>query len=666
MIENIWRCYNMKTYKKALAFGLTVLMTTATAMPASAAETSSHKEEVVYIMTQSNGTVDDIDVVNIFSGGDITDYGDYTSVKVLNTTDEIHQTKDKITLTSSAEKVYYQGTLQGKEIPWNISLRYFLDGREYTEKEIAGKSGSLEIRVSITQNNRCTGSYFDDYALQATFLLDTNLCSSIRADGATIANVGSDKQLTYTILPGKGLKTSIYADTENFEMDPVSINGIKLNLNVEIDEEELTEKVAALIEATEKLNEGATTLQHGTEGLKMGSNSLNTGILSLKTGAGELDSGIAALQRGMKSMQTGLETLDQQSSALKTGSAQIKSALKTVQKNLDTISVSTEQLQKLTSSSGQIKNGISDLSDGIASLKNNLGYTQYQAILAQNGLNIDSLKNNNQQAIADCSDQIASLNQTIAVLESQTGTENQVAQLKEQIANLENISTLLSANNAAIDGTENYLNNVSSGVDDLDAGASALKQQYDTFDTAIWELTDTLGNLTTGMSQLTTAINQLVASYETLDEGLTGYTDGVATIVSGHHQMIDGISSLALGSKELLEGSGRLSSGSSDLYDGVLSLCSGAKELNTGTGKLYAETSTMDTQIQQQIQQILSSIEGEKTDAESFVSEKNENVDSVQFVMKTDAIAKEETEKEKTEKTESESLWQKLIGLFGF
>ena len=58
----------------------------------------------------------------------------------------------------------------------------------------------------------------------------------------TVAEVGADKQLLYTILPGKGLDTSIYADVQNFEMDAISINGIKLNFNLEIDEEELTAK----------------------------------------------------------------------------------------------------------------------------------------------------------------------------------------------------------------------------------------------------------------------------------------------------------------------------------------------------------------------------------------------------------------------------------------
>lgn len=656
----------MKMYKKGIALSLAVLMAVSTSVPVSAAETPSSKEEVVYIMTGADGTVDNINIVNIFQGGSITDYGDYSSVKMLTTTDKINQAGDKITFSSSAEKVYYQGTLSGKEIPWNISIRYFLDNQEYSAEEIAGKSGALEIKIAITRNTKCKGSYFDDYALQASFVLDTNLCSNIKTDGATAANVGSDKQLSYTVLPGEGLETSIYADVKEFEMDAVSINGIKLNLNVEIDDEELTEKVEELMDAAQKLDDGAGQLYDGTEDLKTGGSSLNTGISSLKSGANKLDSGMASLQSGMKSLQKGLDSLNRQSSSLTKGSAQIKTSLQTIQKNLSAVSVSADQIQELTSASGKIKNGINNLSAGITSLKNNLGYAQYKAAMSDNGLDIDSLKSNNQQAITSCTNQIESLKQTIAALEKQTGKENQVAELQGQLSSLENIVQLLNANNAAIGGTESYLGTISEGVNALNTGVASLKSEYDKFDAAISQLANSLSSILTKMSQLTSGINKLVSSYNQFDTGLNKYTKGVAKVVSGYNQMVKAVPSLVSGSKELSKGAGKLSSGSSELYDGIVILFDGAKELNDGTSEFNSETSGMDTEIEDKIDEILSSIEGEDTETKSFVSEKNTNVDNVQFVIKTAAIEKEEIEDEETEQAESQSLWQKFTQLFGF
>ena len=76
----------------------------------------------------------------MLSGGNITDYGDYASVKMLNTSDPIQQNGDTITFSTSAPKAYYQGELTDPELPWNISLRYYLDGKECSADEITGKS----------------------------------------------------------------------------------------------------------------------------------------------------------------------------------------------------------------------------------------------------------------------------------------------------------------------------------------------------------------------------------------------------------------------------------------------------------------------------------------------------------------------------------------------
>lgn len=50
----------------------------------------------------------------------------------------------------------------------------------------------------------------------------------------------------------------------------------------------------------------------------------------------------------------------------------------------------------------------------------------------------------------------------------------------------------------------------------------------------------------------------------------------------------------------------------------------------------------MDKKIQEEIEEILGNIGGEETETVSFVSEKNTKVDSVQFVIKTEAIEKAE------------------------
>lgn len=634
------------------------------------AKTASEKEEVVYIMTNQTGSVDSVNVVNIFGKGDVTDYGNYSSVKMLTSTAPISQDGDTVSFSSDADRVYYQGTLENAQIPWNIDISYTLDGKEISPDELAGKSGALEIRIKITDNTACKNDYYDNYALQAAVTLDTDLCENITADGATLANVGSDKQISYTILPGKGLDATISADVTDFEMDAITINGVKLDLNVEIDDAELMDKVSEIMDASKSINDGAKAVNNGTSKLADGGDALNDGVNTLYTATGTLDNGITSLNQGVATLQTGLNTLNSKSGDLTSGSSQVKAALATIQSNLAGVSMSTDQLAQLTSSSSAIKQGINDLYNGAVVLQSNLSYQSYKAAMNNGGLDIDQLQAGNTDAIATLTQQIAGLQASLEQLKSIPGYESdptyaaQVAQLEVQIESFQNIVTLLNGNNAAIGGTEVYLNSVSSGVDSLVSGLSELKTNYEAFDSAIVTLTNTLSDLTVNMSSLKSGIDLLTANYSSLDSGITEYTDGVASIVAGYSDLVNATSSLASGSKELLSGTGNLKSATVSLCDGIDTLYDGTSELYDGTDEFYDKTSTMDTQVEDSIDEMISSISGDDSEPVSFVSDKNTNVKSVQFVIKTSAIEKPEAEVEEEAPAENTSFWVKLKNLF--
>ena len=633
--------------------------------------TNTDKEEVVYVMADASGTVDSVQVVNIFGKGDVTDYGNYSDVKMLTSTADITQDGDKVTFSTDEDKVYYQGTLDNAQIPWNIKITYTLDGKSVTPEELAGASGALGIHISISENSKCDNDFYEGYALQAAFTLDTSRCENIEADGATLANVGSDKQISYTVLPGKGLEADITADVTDFEMDAAAINGVKLSLNMEVDDEELMEKVQEIMDAADEINDGASDLSDGAKELQDGGEDLNDGAASLYSGASALDTGVSSLNQGVGTIQDGLNTLNEKSASLTTGSAQVSEALKTIQTSLSGVSVSTEQLKQLTASSASIKQGISDLYDGAVALQSNLSYAKYKEAMKAGGLDVDELVTGNQAAITSLSTQITELQTQLEQLKAIPGYESnstyvaQVQALESQIASLSNIVTLLTGNNAAIGGTETYLNSVSSGVDSLVSGLSELKQNYTKFDAAITELTDTLSGLAVDMSTLKTGIDTLVENYETLDAGISQYTDGVASIVAGYSQLTDGMSSLTSGSKNLLEGAGTLKDGTADLYAGMEILYHGTVTLSDGTEEFYEKTSDMDTQVEDSIDTMIDSISGSGVDVVSFVSDKNKNVESVQFVIQTPAIEKAEPEETVQTETSDSSFWQKLLKLFG-
>ncbi len=665
--------------KKRLIRGLAYSLTAATifvtlgsnAVQVKAAESSSdEKEEVVYIITDASGKTDSVNVVNIFGKGSVTDYGNYSQVKMLNTTDDIEQSGDKITFTTDKDKVYYQGTMENVQIPWNIDISYKLDGKVIEAEDLAGKSGNLQIHISISENQKCTGDFYNQYALQASFTLDTEKCENIVADGATMANVGSDKQISYTVLPGKGLDASISAQVKGFQMDAVAINGIKLNLDVDIDDAELMDKVKQIQDAAESLNDGATELSEGSSQLSDGGSSLAAGSQELNNGTVSLQNGIESLNQGVNDMQTALNTLNSKSQSLTQGSSDMLNALKYIQVQLSEVTVASVQLKTLVDSSASIKSGIEEAYNGAVELQQATSYQGYQAALGANGLDIEALYNQNTQTISSLSQQIESLSESVAQLKSTAGYESddavmaQINEMEASIENLQGIVQLLKGNNASMDGTKQYFNALSSQTAKLVSGLEELNTKYSEFDSAISQLSYTLSGMLVKVSTLKTGIDRLVVSYQALDQGIDQYTDGVAAILASYSQIVEGTGTLASGSRSLVSGSQALRDGSISLYTGILSMDQGSKSLLEGTNEFYEQTADVDEQVQNQIDDMLNEISGGNDPVVSFASEKNTHISSLQFVIKTSAIEKAEVEETEAETTESKSLWQKLVDLF--
>lgn len=688
----------------------------------SAMEANTEKEEVVYVNLSNDGSAEEINVVNIFggnTGGEIIDYGDYSDVRNMTTTDTVEYSGGTVKIRSSAEKLYYEGKLESVTVPWEIQIHYFLDGKEYTAEEIAGKSGELKITVHIAQNQQYQGDFFEHYALQASLSLDGDRCREIAAPDATIANVGNNKQLTYTILPGKGADIEITAEVSEFETDGISVNAIPLNLAVEVDDAELMEQVTELLDAIGRLDDGAATLQDGVtdlqdgaeSGLKNGVNELKDGADQLHSGAAKLQDGGSGLQDGAARLQDGVNTLDEgihslnsgigqmqealtalnrQSPELVNGSASFKEALSKLQEALSGVSLAAEDVSALTDASSAVKSGVGELVNGITALQNNVNFSAYKAAMLQNGLDIDGLRQKNIAAAGGLESLAATLAAQIETLKN-AGIDT--SEMEAQVSQLTDIIALLGANNAGISGTESYLQTVNASLSSLLQGAAALQGNYGEFDGKIAELVNKLGSLAYQMSELSSAVNTLVSEYGKLDQGISDYTEAVAEIVAGYSQITDGAKGLAdgsstlnTGSKSLYSGTEELLSGIVELYDGtgtlrdgtgalndgvaellfgIARLYDGAGELKGGTSAMREETKDMDTEIADKIDGLMETVTGGDFEATSFVSDKNTNIQSVQFVMKADGVRVREAGRVTEEEPKKLTVWQKFLDLFG-
>ncbi len=527
--------------KKILSTLLIIIMIISISIPVFA-EQATEKEEIVYGILNDNGSVNNIYVVNIFSSPEnntIFDYGNYTSIRNMTTTDLINKNEDLITINTDAERLYYEGKLSSTELPWNINIKYYIDDVEYSSKDIAGKSGKLKIETSITQNTNINKIFFENYALQSTFLLDNKNCKNIIADGATIAEVGSKKQLTYTILPGKETEFVITADVNNFEMDAITINGIKMALNIEIDTSELFDKINELIDATEKLDNGA---------------------LELLNGANELLNGLKTYTDGLSNFNNNISSLTNGANKLNTGATSLRDGINNLTKQNDTL----------------VK-GASNIQDNIFSTANEQINSKLNALV--------------------------------------------LGQLKSQ-----KILPL------TVDNYTNSINFLINANPESELVLKPLKVQLDN-------------------------ICQFVT-------GVKNYTNGVSSLSAGANELVNGSTQLKTASSDISNASAQLYKGANELNTAVVKLRDGINEYKSNTNKFHEKTSTMNTEIETKIDELISGIAGTNEELISFVSGKN-NVKSVQFVTKTTAIEIEKPEVIVTPPPVKLTLWEKVLKIFG-
>ena len=76
-------------------------------------------------------------------------------------------------------------------------------------------------------------------------------------------------------------------------------------------------------------------------------------------------------------------------------------------------------------------------------------------------------------------------------------------------------------------------------------------------------------------------------------------------------------------------------------------------------------TDGMDDEISDKIDEMIKSITGDSAEIVSFVSEKNINVEAVQFVIQTETVEIDDRETIAPIIKEELTFWQKILRLFG-
>ncbi len=299
---------------------------------------SIKKDESVYVTLTHQGEVKErivSDWIYNPTGSDISDKSSLKDIKNVKGDEKPEVNGENLTWKLKDNNLFYQGKTD-KDLPLDVKVTYTLDGQEVNAKDIAGKSGSLKIKVDIKNKeshkitvNGKEKTIYTPFTAVTLLNLPLENFKNVKVNSGEVVSDGNNSIITFISLPG--LKESldidkdlvdldledtleVTADAENFKLGPIMITAtpnlpdakaFKEAKNID----ELKDGINELKDASTKLKDGAQKLSDGEKLLaeKMGDlvsgvDKLNSGSKALKDGASQLNAGITLAGNGVNKL----------------------------------------------------------------------------------------------------------------------------------------------------------------------------------------------------------------------------------------------------------------------------------------------------------------------------------------------------------------------------
>lgn len=608
-------------------------------------------EEVIYARLDASGDPQDayaIVALTLDEEGTVEHYGRYTAVSNLTDTSPIEYRGGVVSLTAPAGRYYYQGTLRSAKMPWDIDITYTLDGQEIEPGELGGKSGDLEVSIHTATNSGFDPYFTENYMLQISVTLDAELCEDITSRNGTVANAGSDKQITFVVLPGGEGDIGFSAKVHDFTMGGFTIAAVPYSMDSLMDMGEIS------------------TITSGIE---------------------QLSSAITQLTGGASAINDGAATLGENSATLTDASDQIESALKQIADGLQGYDLSSmtdglDQLAELPAYLTEAAAGLDTISQGLVKAADvyDLILSQIKSMAGSLG-NLDSLQSQIEAAVKQAVGGIIA-----GYITENAGLEAENAQLEARVKELEALldpegdqenngskiddNTISGDNNDIADGSSGNGGDIPESIPDIDLG----------LDDILGEIgipsSEDLTLLITGMTQANQGLRDAASGIDMVVDGLMQMAIGLS---SGLEDMTDfdtsAITELQTGMTELAVNYEQFNDGLKAYTDGVSQLSEGMDTYTSGMYALNSQTQGIPDLLDEFLgtgDDDAESEDGESSDDSSevvsFLDDRNTDTASVQFVISTDGISAPEEPVEEQPAEEPQGffaqLWDKIVSLF--
>lgn len=385
-------------------------------------DNDADKDESVYLISDANGNVNKTIVVDHLKNKDkkdtLEDASNLSDIENVKGKEKFTQSGDKLTWQAGGKDIYYQGTATA-EPPVTQKVTYYLDGKEISPEDLAGKSGKVKIRFDYTNTTSYTETVNGEkQTVSVPFAAVTGLVLGDGFENIEVTNGKAEVSDSSSVVLGyalPGLKDSLgikdgdldgdvnipeymemTADVKNFSMPAAMtfvVNASDYVSTDGIDTSDLDDMINDLKDASTQLQDGSKTLAEGTDTLADGLSTLQSKLGTFASGVGTLQSGLKAYTDGVSTLSGGLNTLGNSTGALvsgadklnsgagqlASGSATLKDGLKSYTDGASTLAAGVDNLDAgmdtlksgtdtLSQSAPSLVSGVNSLSDGINTL----------------------------------------------------------------------------------------------------------------------------------------------------------------------------------------------------------------------------------------------------------------------------------------------------------
>ncbi|MDU2544789.1 MAG: hypothetical protein E7D13_01545 [Finegoldia magna] len=378
-----------KNIEKILALSLVSSMTFANLSFAEQQDLIK-KSETVYVTVEGNEIKDKSVSVWLNSDKNIkaNDKSNLTNVKDLKTDKELKSENGYLKLDENKKDIYYKGDTD-KKLPVDVSVKYFLDGKEMKASELEGKSGHLKI-VITSKNNRYEAKTIDGqsrnvyspYVVVAAMTFDDEKVENVTSDDIKVVKDGKNEIVTTVMTPG--MKQNLSKIVEDKELD-----NFKDEVSVEMDIKdykpvEIYSVITNEFFQEKKNIDSLDKLQNGVKELQDNSQKLVDASVKLSEGQDKLNSGISQMQTGVTKLHNGSQKLASSTQQMQGKFSGIQSKVGPIQgyiaqmndgslKLYNGISDYTAAVGKIKENTAKIKEGSEKLAKGATDLDNGVG-----------------------------------------------------------------------------------------------------------------------------------------------------------------------------------------------------------------------------------------------------------------------------------------------------